>query len=95
MESQQEETCPELDRPSFFRLSPNMRAWAQAGPLFWAGLILGFCVGIGLGLWIGAGLVTEGVITFQNNGWLIVTALVLEFIGIMFAWQIVRRKEKP
>jgi hypothetical protein len=53
MESQQEKTSTASDKPSFF--GPPAQ-WAQFGPMFWGGVVMGLCMGVGLGLLIGAGL---------------------------------------
>ncbi len=80
MESRQEKTSSASNKSSFFGLPAG---WSKVGPMFWGGVIFGIGIGVGLGLLIGAELVGKGMITPQNNGRLVVTALVLQLIGIV------------
>jgi hypothetical protein len=79
MESHQQETSPTPDKPSFF--GPPA-AWTQFGAMFWGGVVMGICFGVGFGLLIGAELVANGTIAPQKHMPLVGTALVLQLIGI-------------
>jgi hypothetical protein len=49
--------------------------------MFWEGVVFGICMGVGLGLLIGAELVSNGTIIPHDYGPLVGTALVLQFLG--------------
>ena len=94
METQPEKPSPASDRPSFLGMPRGARFWAQVGPRFWTGALFGFLNGVGFGLMTGVAMVQEWkVITPENDGRLVVIALVLLCISIMFAqWRIGRIK---
>jgi hypothetical protein len=79
MENQPEKTSPASDKPSFF--GPPT-AWAGFGRKFWGGVVMGLCIGAGLGLLFGAQLVEEGQISSENRGTLILVNFALLCIGI-------------
>jgi hypothetical protein len=69
----------------------GMRVWAEAGPRFWAGVVMGIALGLAFGLLIGAYLGYEGLITSKNDTRLAGIGIVLLFLGMMFAqWTIGR-----
>jgi len=79
METQPEKTSPALAKPSFF--GPPAR-WIGFGRMFWGGVVMGICIGGGLGLLIGAALVAEGMILPQPDFRLVLAVVALQLIGV-------------
>jgi hypothetical protein len=91
MQNLEEKSNLASDQPGFLGIPRGMRMWAEAGPRFWAGVVLGIALGLAFGLLIGAHLVLEGLITSQNDTRLAGIGIVAIFIGIMFAQWKIRR----
>jgi hypothetical protein len=72
---------------SFFGVPPGVRLWAQVGPRFWGGML----IGVGFGFFLGANLIKEGVISSWPGTRIVGITLVLMWIGMWIALRSVRR----
>jgi hypothetical protein len=82
MDNKHQQTIDQSDQPSFFgRLfgqPPFWRLWPQAGPRFWAGVLLG----VGIGLMVAAMLVDLELLAPQRTVWVtILPGMFLIFLG--------------
>jgi hypothetical protein len=88
MQDQRDESSPASDKPGFLGIPRGMRVWAEAGPRFWAGVVLGIALGLAFGLVIGGGLVRQGL---KNDTTLAGIGIVIIVLGITFAQWTIRR----
>ncbi|HEY3395624.1 MAG TPA: hypothetical protein VGK58_23180 [Lacipirellulaceae bacterium] len=88
MQNQEDKSSPASDKPGFLGMPRGVRIWAEAGPRFWAGVVLGIALGLAFGLVFGGGLVRQGL---KSDTTLAGIGLVAIVVGIWFAqWTIGR-----
>lgn len=91
MQDPKKESSPASDNPGFLGMPRGMRMWAEAGPRFWAGVVLGIALGLAFGLLFGAHMAFNEYVTPKNDTRLAGIGLVALCVGIIFAqWTIGR-----